>query len=646
MQVIAVLICGALALLLGVSHPAAGTLLSREVRSEDWDITDWSSIRLGQLGVTHGPSADELQIYALARDPRPVVSGRIQGASPSCKSNCYLVSSFDSGNQNSLGGYFNVFQAFPSWARTALRDWDDRYRALTLDYLKTGVGYCGMWIHLYDFKQPAGSRIYLDASPYEVLTFWVRGRQGNERLLLKISDALWDRKEDALPLGDVGGFLPNGRIESTWRRAVIPLSALPRDLDRRHLAGLIFEVTTPGEGRIGVKDLAFCKNREPLSGQSPPHSSPVAQPDGAKALWVWNTAEIMGSAGPRQELAEFCRREGFTDLFLQLPNGRDRMGQDGEITLDATRWKGFLTFLANNRLRAHALDGFKNYALPEWHERVLKTVDNVVRYNESAGPDERFSGIHYDIEPYLLPGFQGPRQQKVLVRYLELLEKMALRARAAKLSFGVDIPFWYDSPNELTGELFPVEFHKVRKPASEHVLDLVDHAAVMDYRTFAYGADGIVALAEGELAYADKVGKKVFIGLETTELPDEDLVEFEGEPGRGLPDQQPASTCIVLEPTPQGATLWLVSPARWEDLRSGFQKRGVNPGSVSWWPVRRVVAVPGSKLSYARLGEGRLFESMLEARDELSRHSSFAGYAIHDYLGYSALRSASGATIR
>jgi len=618
-------------------------VLSRTIRSEDWAINDWSAVRAGQFSVIHGRNGDELQVNALSTDARPAPPGRDRGAAPACDGNCFLVSAFDYGNRNRLGGSFGTFGSGTSTARATLANWADGRRALTIDFVHTASGPCGAWIHLLDFTRPVSDRVYLDATPLKVVTFWIRGATGAEAVLLKAADAAWERKEDALPIGEIGWFLPAGRITTAWQQAVVPLSALPGRLDRRSLAVLSFEVVSPGEGRIAIKDLGFCLAPTPTVPLSAPAALPSSPPPGELALWVWGTAEIIGNPAEQQALVEFARRGRFTLLFLQLPDAPARRHPPGDIVLDAARWKSFLGLLGRSGLRAHALAGSPGDALPDQHERVVATVQNVVAYNAAAAPGERFAGVHYDIEPYLLPGFRGLRRERILTGYLDLVARMAARARAARIEFGVDIPFWYDTPDGLTGELPLVEYHGVRKPASEHVLDLVDLVAVMTYRTTAYGADSIVGLADGELTYAAAKGKRVFIGLETGDLPDEDLVEFDGEPGRGLPERVLADRAVVIARGPGTGTAWLGSRADWHILRTklGAAESGLADAPPLWWPVRRVVAVPATKLTFARLGAAPLNDTMRQVLLELGHRRSFAGFAVHDYLGYRALLAGS-----
>ncbi len=636
MRTLATILTVGFALLLGFLQPASDRPLSVVVRGADWEMTNWGTIRRGQAGIIHAPKGDEFRIYLLSPSPRSAGESRIRVHTPSFPGKYFLVSSFDSGVQNRLGGYFNSFSSPPSSAATTIRRWEDGRRALSLDFLKAGSGFSGMWIHLFNYRSPSGERVYFDSSPFESLAFWVRGVLGSERILLKASDAAWERKEDALPIGEIADFLPQRRLEKYWQPAVIPLSRLPTGLNRRELSGLVFEALGPGQGRITVKDIAFC-----LDSQPPPLSPPSPLSGGGnsegKALWVWNTRAILADPQQQNELASFCRKTQITHVFLQLPNEDDKLGSSGEIRLAEDKWRPFLELLNSTGLYAYALDGSKDYALPEWHARVLLTVENVIRFNRSVESRQRFRGIHYDIEPYLLDGFHGPRRQQILQDYLRLLQSIAAKTRPAGLAFAVDLPFWYDAPDELSGRPFLLEFGGRLKVASEHVIDLVDEVAIMDYRTSAYGADGIIAHAQDELIYAAKKGKRVFVGLETSDLPDEELLDFEGEPSRGLPGSQPTGSIVLVVPRPQAALVCLVSGSRWEGMKRMFEEERWDPRTVFWWPVMKTTPVVSHRLSFARLGVGRLDETAAEAQEELRRHRSFAGFALHDYVGYRRL---------
>lgn len=602
--------------------------VKQEIAAEDWAISDWSGIRLGQVSIIHKADGDELRTGRLRLEPRVVYSGPRRSGVPRCDGNCLLVDSFDSGIVNRLGGYFSSFAGQQSVARAAIHREDDGRRALTIRYENQPGGWSGAWVHLFDFTLPGAERVFFDSTGFSYLTFWIRGRSGGERVLLKAADARWEAKQDALPAGEVARFLETGVIDQSWRRATIPLSALDRRLNRRELAVVVFQALGTGAGEVAVKDIAFCKKAEPLPELGPPRREAAPERKQDRALWVWNTGDILESASEQRDLVRFAGDHGFTDLFLQLTGATGRTA--GEIRLEPEKWRPFLALLNRHGFRAHALDGFNQYALPEWHDAVLKTVRNVIAYNRSVQPDERFYGIHYDVEPYLIRGFAGPLRGKIVSSYLELLSKMSAETRPAGIPFGVDMPFWFDTRDEMTGELPVVEFHGVSKLLSEHVIDLADSVAVMDYRTYAFGADGLLSLAKGELEYAAKKGKRLFVGLETTRLPDEDLVEFEGAPSLEPPETSTANRAVVISPDGAAAMIRLAGRSEWPML----SKTG---GKLLWWPVARTVRVPGDKLSFAQPGISAMQQAMGEAEEDLAAYRSFAGFAIHDYLGYRSL---------
>jgi hypothetical protein len=614
-------------------------ILSRELIRDEWGFQNFAEIRMGQVSVTHGKEQDQLEIYLLHKTPTPNLPSQVQSQTPAFTGNCYLVSEFDSGNTNRLGGYFNVFEQLPSTARAAVADGPGGYRALSLRCARAGLGFCGLWIHLFDFKLSLESRHYFNAEPFSDLTFWIRGRQGNEKILLKVADAKWDQKEDALAVGEVGPLLPAGKIECSWQQAVVSFKALPAQINLKELAGIIFEATTPGRSHIDLKNLAFCVDRDPLPPLPAPFVSKAESRKLRKAIWVWNTTLILESTEEQEEFIRFLMEQGLDHVFLQLPNEPEHLGPLGEVQVDAARLRPLIAAMSRLGIKAHALDGHKTYALPEWQPSVLETLRNIVRYNDMSGASERFYGIHYDIEPYLLPGFNGAGREKILKSYLNLVRKMADLAHQANLVMGVDIPYWYDAPDEVTHDVSRIAFNGTQKPASEHVIDLTDNVTVMGYRTSAYGADGCIAHAAGELAYASQKGKKIFIGLETSELFDEELLDFQGTPFAGFPRSAPAERLVFVVPMLGNSKLYVVPAYQLEGFGDLLKRQGTDMKKLLYWPVIKTTPVPANKLSFANLGASLLFDTMKEATQEMVAYPSFLGFALHHYESFRKLLS-------
>ncbi len=494
----------------------------------DWGVSDASEIGYLHVGVLHRADGDALAIYSVRQRP-PVIQwpSEPQHRTPPLDGGVFLLGHFDRGNTNRLGGYFNGFAQAPSTSALAIARAPDDGPALAYSYDKEAGSFAGFWIHLFDFKQPPTERVLFDAGPLAYLTFAIRGELGGEDLALHIADRAWEEREGSLPIADVASFLTGGRIETTWQRVWVPLDELPPGLNTQELASLVFLTNGEGAGRVFLKDIAFTTNRDAeiptaVGGEEPGRSL-------RQAMWVWETPAVTSSPDARRRLVQFCRTQGITDLFVQLPYQARRVEERWTISWDRDRLRPLIADLHAAGVTVHALDGDPRFGLTEWHGQVIATIQSIVEYNRESPPAQRFDGIRHDIEPYLLPGFGGVRRPEILEQYLTIVAASRALAAQAGLVYGVDIPAWFDERNEFFEPVADVE----GRPLSELIIDIVDNVGIMDYRTQAYGADGTIAHAQSELRYAAAAGKRVFVGLETVDLPDETDFTFSSEGSGG-----------------------------------------------------------------------------------------------------------------
>jgi len=628
----------------GHFRPAQETPIWTTIEPADWGLEDLARIQRGQIGLIDAPDGLQLAVYRLSDLPQPVFRGGVRSEAPTFSDGSFVVAEFSDGIRNQLNGFFNGFEQAPSRARASLAAAPDGRRGLRLSYAREERGFCGVWVHLFDGTRPPDERVYLDARTASTLSFWVRGAQGGERVLLKLADERWERLGDAVDLGELGDFLPSGQVEAEWQQAVVRLDSLPDGIAIGRLASVVLEGIAPARAEVFVSRLAL--SQAPQRPPPLPDPSPAPGLGGAssRATWIWNTAELLDDPGRRDGLLRFLASREIDTAFLQLVSAPGETLPEGEIDPDP-RIRRLIARLHELGIETYALDGYKRYALPQYHPAVLSTIRNVARYNAESDEAERFVGVRYDIEPYLLPGFHGPRRAWILSGYLAILARGSDVARESGLRFGADIPFWYDAPDEVAFQKVTADFRGRERPVSEHVIDLVDDIAIMDYRTVAYGADGIIRHAQGELEYATQVGKRAYVALETGELPDETLIEFGGEPVWGTPLDPPAERGLVGLATAGDSALVIWQPARpAADFSSSepmltelLSRFGAEPADVSWWPVTRRIAVPGDKLSFASLGPQPLQQAMDETARELSRQQSFAGFAFHYSESYRAL---------
>ena len=602
----------------GIAHAKPpGPFLYRDVELADWGLTDPSQIGYLSIGMLHKTKGDELLVYDVRRQkPSVQEPSGPRGKAPSFEGGLFLVSHFHQGNTNRLGGYFNGFARSPSRAAVTIIKVGDGPAALGFSYHNRFPGFAGFWIHLFDSKAPPAARTFLDTSPFTHLTLSIRGERGGEELLLQMADRLWEKKEDSLVVGDIASFLPEGRVEKKWQRAWIPLTKLPTDLDHKELASLVLRVKGNASGRVFLKDLAFTTTKG-VEVSKAKKERPAARPL-KRGLWLWQTEKIVRSPKAQRDLLAFCKAHRLTDLFLQIPYEAKRNNGKWEILWDPSELRPLITQLRQSGLRVHALDGDPRYALSERHGRVLTLIQGIIRYNARVPAQARFNGIRYDNEPYLLPNFAGLQKQAILEQYLSLLEASKDLTEKANLDFGVDIPFWFDARNEF----YEPTAQLGGRPMSERIIDIVDNVGIMDYRTLAYGVDGVIAQATGELQYAAAKGKRVYIGLETVQLPDETLLQF-GPGGNG--------SHILLRRL-KGTKIriyWIPSGTQVPSTIDSVSVKGATVLGQT-----RKTHVPSDKLTFARKSRKDLDEVMRQAESEFLQYPSFAGFVIHSYESY------------
>jgi hypothetical protein len=242
----------------------------------------------------------------------------------------------------------------------------------------------------------------------------------------------------------------------------------------------------------------------------------------------------LGDNEEAESLLQFCRRQQIGTLWMQLLYDMKparsvglRPDRDGPVELADMRCtirrqdelRHFLKRAHSLQIAVHALDGYPEFAQRAYHGTPLAIVDAVLAFNRQSLPQQRFDGVHFDNEPYLLLGWhdKGTRE-RILCEFLELNVECQRRVRSEPgLQFGVDIPFWWQTKDEVHGGCVgDVTYHGVRKAASYHVIDQLDNVGVMDYRDSADGADGMIAHARDLVAYADQAnGANIWLGVET-----------------------------------------------------------------------------------------------------------------------------------
>lgn len=228
-----------------------------------------------------------------------------------------------------------------------------------------------------------------------------------------------------------------------------------------------------------------------------------------KATWVWNTWDIVHKP---QDLISFASSKGVQELYLQVSN---------EVELPF--YKAFNNMALKQGIRVYALDGSPSMALERERTQVKAFLSWVAEFQSKAQESEKFSGVHVDIEPYLLPEWLSDRDS-VIRQWQSSMEFICRFAKQEQLHAGADMPFWFDE--------IPVPGQD--SSLSSWMINQFDSITIMAYRD---SAERILSASEQELQEAALLGKQVILAVETNPSRETPSVTFYEE-GRLYMEEQ------------------------------------------------------------------------------------------------------------
>ncbi len=558
-------------------HVLQAAPLSFEIVLEDWDIAEPRELRFGV--VTQNSQGQSYLSRLSTQQPGPLPSAQLPD--------------------------YGAFSRAPSQAQV-----NEAQGILRASMDQQDAGYAGIWWRLESVQQSQAS----------YLSFWVKAR-GDFRL--KLADALWLQQEDAQTLGPLAHFYAPPRADTgDWRQVIIPLSALSAfSLDAQQLRQLVIqaEPTVPGTREILLRSLAFTPQ---LPSPKPPFEisriEEVAPPTLVSrhhATWVWHTEDLLQHPEGWPDFVRALQRQQIAQVYLQWPRASAALPVLARL-IQAFQSQG---------LRVHALAGDPRWALRPYHQEALAVFDAVVAYQHDY-PQAPVVGLHYDIEPYLLPGFFGRRQSQFLQEHVHLAQQLYARTQAEQLLLSYALPHWFDVLDEFTGQPLNLQWQGEILPFHGWLQRFSDAIALMDYKTVVTGPQGIVASAEAELAFARAHGKKVWIALETMALPDEQLFTFSGPPQTRRP---------------QGAVLavFVQNQARRFAVLSTADALPEGAVQALYWPLKAYAQIDATQLSFAQKGPEALTQVLQATENTLGQDPAFGGMAVHHSESFLALMS-------
>ncbi len=205
--------------------------------------------------------------------------------------------------------------------------------------------------------------------------------------------------------------------------------------------------------------------------------------------------------------------DSYLDVFL-MPNGKERDRAKQEFNSDI---EDFIAEAHKNGISVDAEAGWQNWAEPGNLYKPLAVLDFVINFNKTHS--EKFRGFQYDVESYLLPGYE---QNKTITLYnfVYLIDQTVAKLNNTDLLFSVVVPDFYDKESAATPEY---SYRGETSYTFDHLLTVLERRAgskliVMSYRNFSKGEDGSIDISNGEMKDASSYHTKVVIAQETGDI--------------------------------------------------------------------------------------------------------------------------------
>lgn len=390
----------------------------------------------------------------------------------------------------SIGAFQGTWAYRPSWSIITKTDQERRNNAGKSQEMKwhNAGGWCG-WYTLLDG---------LDATNYNCITFWVKGRDGGERFDIGLADNFMQNLEiDAKYVGSVNFFLKSG-VTKEWQKVKIPLARLGADINLSSLGSLVFwfryESPNPTSA-IYIDDIMLEEDEEIEAMEE--YNAPRAEldPEHPRTMWVWKFDPVLNLRA-REDLLQLCLRTAIRTCYVYFGDFNEH--DDPAYT---KQLEDFLRLYHKNGVRVEILTGNPVWCLKENHHFAYNWVKSFLDYNKSRPPELRIDGCSFDVEPYLA-GEWNTRRDEVKKEYLDLLSKLRQLIDSYEgmhFEIGGAIPFFYQNEGDF----------------EEKMMSYLDYAALMAYYDT---TRKILDCSRYHIDLATRIGKKIYIGVETQDL--------------------------------------------------------------------------------------------------------------------------------
>ena len=246
----------------------------------------------------------------------------------------------------------------------------------------------------------------------------------------------------------------------------------------------------------------------------------------SKGVWWWSIDDI-DNANTDSYLA-FCEKEGVTEIYLYC--NRISAAASADSVLSYAKVRSFVSRCSQLGIRVAFMAGDVS-----WIEDASKTaavMENYLAYQAQAGEQEKFYGVHFDVEPHQSADYKnggGEERAAVMQKFADNYLSVLLRYKEDGFADAIelDIPFWLDDTYAVTFD------GTANTPLLAAIAKSCTTMSLMSYRT---KASSIWSCAADELVYAQQYGCKITFGFETGDSGEGSNVDFSAQ-GRQVFEQ-------------------------------------------------------------------------------------------------------------
>lgn len=225
-------------------------------------------------------------------------------------------------------------------------------------------------------------------------------------------------------------------------------------------------------------------------------------PSEAKATWLWNTKLIQQNG---EDIIHFAKKQRIKVIFLQI---------SGDVKEES--YRHFVRLASSEGLEVHALNGQPEWALQKYQQEAKDFLEWVKEYNRKAAPEEKFTGVQFDVEPYLLDNWET-RKASIVEQWVENIRVWVEAGKGSDFEIGAAVPFWLNDIN----------YPGSKARLNQWMLEKFDYVAIMSYRD---EADRIYQAARATLEEGDRKKKQVWVGVEVGKSKEGPGVSFHEKP--------------------------------------------------------------------------------------------------------------------